>query len=84
MNMRTDLNVTSGETTTVVVKLVPDDMVPKPSPDTLAVEEIVEPLLFPDPDVQPFAAGTVEDEFIISALFPAYASPVWIFLAVDI
>ncbi len=84
INIRTDVSLSSGKTTTVAVKLVPDVSEPLPVPDTQSTEQILTPAQSPDPVIQPFTASIIDDEFIISTLFAPYETPVNIYLGLSL
>lgn len=82
-NLRTDIAVMSGETKTITIKLIPANSSALPVPHGISVDYITNPLSLPDPEVQPFAASIVSENLIISALFPAYKTPVYIYLGLS-
>ncbi|SLM29352.1 exported hypothetical protein [Desulfamplus magnetovallimortis] len=81
-NLKSRVVLTSGETKKIQITIAPENSSNESVPDTPAVEEISSPLAYPDPYYQPFAAGVIDSNLVLSANFPPYESSVWIYLGI--
>ena len=83
VNLKGNVVLTSTERKRLDITLLPEGSSLLPPPDQPIMSEISNPLPYPDPYLQPFAAGEIDSNFVISARFPAYQSDVSIYLGIS-
>lgn len=84
VNLRGNIVLTSTERKRLDIALVPESCTSsEPVPDRITITEISEPQPYPDAKLQPFAAGVIDSDLIISALFPPYDASVSIYLGIS-
>ncbi|SLM31416.1 exported hypothetical protein [Desulfamplus magnetovallimortis] len=81
-NLKAKVLLGSGETKKILISIVPEESSCIKAPDKPIVELIASPMTYPDPDLQPFAAGVVDSNLVFSALFPPYDQNVNIYLGI--
>ena len=83
INLKGNVVLTSTERKRIDITLLPEAPSLLPPPDQPIISEISDPQPYPDPYIQPFAAGEIDSNFVISARFPAYQSDVSIYLGIS-
>ena len=83
INLKGNVVLTSTERKRLDITLLPEVSSLLPPPDQPIISEISDPQPYPDPYLQPFAAGEIDSNFVISARFPAYQSDVSIYLGIS-
>ncbi|MBW1791123.1 MAG: carboxypeptidase regulatory-like domain-containing protein, partial [Deltaproteobacteria bacterium] len=82
-NIRVNVAITAGETTSLSIQMIPDAPPDQPAPSSQKIYLINEPKDDPDPLTQPFAAKESMGNLYFNALFPGYLEPVNIYLAIS-